>query len=94
MTDLSEMLDEADIAMLDLAVRKAALNQDSDNNEQIEEYLIKLELAVLAENERQLKESSAFDSGGTDGDALKEMIEIQNRIKILKGIIRKGKRGD
>jgi hypothetical protein len=56
--------------------------------------LIKLELEALRSDESLLKESSALDSGGEDAETLKELMEIQNRIKKLESDIRNGKRGD
>jgi DNA primase len=93
-SELSELLDEADQAALDLAVRKAAAGRDDTYEERIDEYLIKLELVALRSDESLLKESSALDSAGEDAETLKELMEIQNRIKKLESDIRSGKRGD
>jgi len=85
-SELSEVLDEADQAVLDTVLRKAS---GSNDGEQIEEYLTKLEIAALRTKEEELKEAA-----GSDEALLKELMGIQNRIKLLESEIRSGRRGE
>ena len=93
-SDISEILDEADLAAFDLVLRKAEEKEDSDYKEQIDEYLIKLELAELGTREKMFKDAMTMnpdDIGATD---LKELMELQSRIKTLESDLRSMKRGD
>jgi DNA primase len=92
--ELSEMLDEADQAILDLVIRKMSLIKDNTYEEQIDEYLIKLELSELGTREKSFKEAITMDTGDSEGSELKELMDIQNRIKKLKNELRNMKRGD
>jgi len=87
--ELTEALDEADQAALDTVLRKAAKGAGSEDGVQIDEYLAKLEIAILKTKEEELKEAA-----GTDELLLKELMEIQKRIKLLENDIRSGRRGE
>jgi len=87
--ELSEALDEADQAVLDMILKRSAKNADDGDDNRIDEYLAKLEMAGLRANEAELKEKA-----GTDALLLKELIEIQRRIKLLENNIRSGRRGE
>ena len=87
--ELSEVLDEADQAVLDTILRKAAKGPVSDEDNEIDEYLIKLEIVTLKEKEAELAESA-----GTDELLLRDLMEVQNRIKCLNDLIRSGRRGE
>jgi DNA primase len=93
-SELSEMLDEADQTVLDQVVRKMRSKHDDTYEEQIDEYLIKLELTELGAREKSFKDAMTMDSGDSEGLDLKELMEIQNRIKKLKNELRNMKRGD
>jgi len=87
--ELAEVLDEASLAVLDKVLRWAQKNTGNEENEQIDEYLAKLEIAELRVKEAELKETA-----GTDAILLKELMEIQKRIKFLENYIRSGRRGE
>jgi len=87
--ELTEALNEADQAALDTVLRKAAKGSGSEDGIQIDEYLAKLEIVMLKAKEEELKYAA-----GTDESLLKELMEIQNRIKLLENDIRCGRRGE
>ena len=91
--ELSETLDEADLATLDLIVREAETNPGGACEAQIGEYLIKLELADLRARENKLKETASLGENDMDLGALEELKALLNRIKSLENAIRNGKRG-
>ena len=87
-SDLSETLEESDSTLLDFALKKKRSSENSDNLEQIDEYLIKLELTALRTKEAQLKESPDLNSDDIEASALKELMELQKRIKTLESEFR------
>jgi len=87
--ELAEVLDEADQAVLDRVIRLAAKGSGSEDGDQVDEVMIKLEIAALRVKEEELKEAAE-----TDASLLKELIAVQNRIKLLENEIRSGRRGE
>jgi len=87
--ELSETLDEAGLAVLDTVLRSAPKATDNGDSRQIDMYLAKLEIAELRGKEAELTEAA-----GTDEALLKELMEIQKRIKYLESYIRSGRRGE
>ena len=91
-SELSEVLDEADQAILESA--QHAVAAIGAGEEQIGEYLIKLELASLEAKANDLKVSLDQGDESTQIIILQEFNELQSRIKLLKNEIRNGKRGE
>jgi len=91
--ELSETLDEADLATLDMIAREAETTPGGVGEEQIDEYLIKLELADLRARENKLKETVSLGENDMDMGALEELKALLSRIKSLENTIRNGKRG-
>jgi len=88
-SELAEVLDDEDQAVLDTVLRKALQVPGEETGSQIDEYLKKLEIVSLRIKEGEMKEDA-----GTDELLVTELMEIQNRIKLLENEIRNGKRGE
>ena len=92
--ELSETIDEADQAVLDLIVYESAERAAGANEDQIDEYLIKLELTALEARLEKLKEGIGNSADDAEKPVLQEIQEMQNRIFLLKNDIRNGKRSE
>ena len=92
--ELSEALDEADQAALARIVNESKKKPAGDGEAQIEEYLIKLELAWLTAREKKLIEDIGKGVVEAGEAVLKEVRDIQKQIEELKSEIRNRKRGE
>ena len=88
-SELADVLDETGLTMLDKVLRSGPKNTGSDDSGLLDEYLIKFEITEL-----RIKESGLKEAVGTDELLLKDLIEIQKRIKYLENYIRSGRRGE
>ncbi|MCL2111957.1 MAG: DNA primase [Clostridiales bacterium] len=91
--ELAEMLGEDDQVILEHIRSEAGKGPAVMDEEQIGEYLTKLELAALKMQEYKLKEDISGTSG-SDMSVLQEVKRIQDRIIKLESDIRKAKRGE